>query len=100
MRSNDFFLVNPYNNAFYALFTHLIANQLNMIPGQLTWTAADVHLYSNHIEQAKLQLTRTPKPLPTIKIKTPGKSIFDIKFDDIELSDYNPEPAIKAEVAV
>lgn len=100
MRSNDFFLGNPYNNAFYALFTHLIANQLNMIPGQLVYSAADVHLYENHTEQAKLQLTRTPKELPKLIIKTPGKSIFDIKFEDLELTNYNPEPNIKAEVAV
>lgn len=100
MRSSDAFLGLPFNCAFYALFTHLIANQLNMVPGQLVYSAADVHLYSNHIEQAKLQLTRAPKPLPTIKIKTPGKSIFDIKYEDIELIDYTPHSSIKAEVAV
>ena len=100
MRSNDFFLGNPYNNAFYALLTHLIANELNMIPGQLVYSAADVHLYSNHIEQAKLQLARIPKELPQVKIKIPDKSIFDIKFEDIELTNYNPDPNIKADVAV
>lgn len=100
MRSNDFFLGNPYNNAFYALFTHLIANQLNMIPGQLVYSAADVHSYENHVEQAKLQLTRKAKELPKLIIKTPGKSIFDIKFEDLELTNYNPEPNIKAEVAI
>ena len=100
MRSSDTFLGLPFNCAFYALFTHLIANQLNMIPGQLVYSAADVHLYSNHVEQAKIQLQRTPKELPIIKIKAPGKSIFDIKYEDIELIGYNPESAIKADVAV
>ncbi len=100
MRSNDIFLGSPYNNFFYALFTHLLANQLNMIPGMLVYSGADVHLYENHVEQAKLQLTRTPKELPKLKIKTPGKSIFDITIDDLELVGYNPDAAIKADVAV
>ena len=100
MRSSDTFLGLPFNCAFYALFTHLIANQLNMIPGQLVYTAADVHLYENHLEQVKLQLTRDIRKLPRLNIKTPGKSIFDIKFEDIEIIDYNPHPAIKGEVAV
>jgi len=100
MRSSDTFLGLPFNCAFYALFTHLIANQLNMIPNQLVYSAADVHLYENHLEQVKLQLTRDIKELPRLNIKTPGKSIFDIKFEDIEIIDYNPHPAIKGEVAV
>lgn len=100
MRSSDGFLGLPYNCAFYALFTHLIANQLNMVSGQLVYSAADVHLYENHIEQAKIQLTRTPKGLPKLIVKAPGKSIFDIKFEDLELTNYNPEPNIKAEVAI
>lgn len=100
MRSSDAFLGLPFNNAFYALFTHLIANELNMIPNKLVYSAADVHLYSNHLEQVDLQLTRKPKKLPTLNIKTRRKSIFDITFEDIELLDYNPHPAIKAEVAV
>lgn len=100
MRSNDIFLGSPYNNFFYALFTHLLANELNMVPGMLVYSGADVHLYENHVEQAKLQLTRTPKELPKLKIKTPGKSIFDITIDDLELVGYNPDAAIKAEVAV
>lgn len=100
MRSSDTFLGLPFNCAFYALFTHLIANQLNMIPSKLVYTAADVHLYENHLEQVKLQLTRQPRELPRLKIKTLGKSISDIKFEDIELLDYNPHPAIKADVAV
>jgi thymidylate synthase len=100
MRSSDTFLGLPFNCAFYALFTHLIANQLNMIPSQLVYSAADVHLYENHLEQVKLQLTRDIRELPRLNIKVPGKSIFDIKFEDIEILDYNPHPAIKGEVAV
>ena len=100
MRSSDTFLGLPFNCAFYGLFTHLIANHLNMIPSQLVYTAADVHLYENHLEQVKLQLTRQPRDLPRLNIKTLGKSIFDIKFEDIEIIDYNPHPAIKGEVAV
>ena len=100
MRSSDTFLGLPFNCAFYALFTHLIANQLNMIPGLLVYSAADVHLYENHLEQVKLQLTRDIRELPRLNIKAPGKSIFDIKFEDIEILNYNPHPAIKGEVAV
>lgn len=100
MRSSDTFLGLPFNCAFYALFTHLIANHLNMVPGQLVYSAADVHLYENHLEQVKLQLTRDIRKLPRLNIKTPGKSIFDIKFEDIEIIDYNPHPAIKGEVAI
>ena len=100
MRSSDTFLGLPFNCAFYALFTHLIANHLNMIPSQLVYTAADVHLYENHLEQVKLQLTRDIRKLPRLNIKTTGKSIFDIKFEDIEIIDYNPHPSIKGEVAV
>lgn len=100
MRSSDTFLGLPFNCAFYALFTHLIANQLNMIPGLLVYSAADVHLYENHLEQVELQLTRDIRELPRLNIKTPGKSIFDIKFEDIEILDYNPHPAIKGEVAI
>jgi len=100
MRSSDTFLGLPFNCAFYALFTHLIANHLNMIPSQLVYTAADVHLYENHLEQVKLQLTRDIRKLPRLNIKTTGKSIFDIKYEDIEIIDYNPHPSIKGEVAV
>lgn len=100
MRSNDFFLGAPFNNAFYGLLTHLIANHLNMVPNKLVYSGVDVHLYENHIEQAKLQMTRTPRNLPKVNIESVGKSIFDIKYEDIELIGYDPYPSIKAEVAV
>ena len=100
MRSSDIFLGLPFNCAFYSLLTYLIANQLNMIPGEVVYSAADVHLYENHVEQTKVQLNRTIGELPKISIKTKGKSIFDIKYEDIELIGYNPQPAIKADVAV
>lgn len=100
MRSNDIFLGKPYNDAFYALLTHLVANQLNMVVGTLVASIADLHLYENHVEQSKTQLGRHPGELPRVAIKTPGKSIFDIKFEDIELTGYHPQDAIKAAVAV
>jgi thymidylate synthase len=102
MRSSDIFLGLPYNCAFYGLFTHLLANHLNMVPSKLVYSAADVHLYENHTDQARTQLERRTSftELPTLKINTPGKSIFDIKFEDIELVGYNPLSTIKAEVAV
>ena len=100
MRSNDAFLGKPYNDAFYALLTHLIANELNMIVGTLVASIVDFHLYENHTEQVRLQLSRDVSQLPTLKLKTLGKSIFDTKFEDIELIGYNPQPAIKADVAV
>lgn len=100
MRSNDIFLGKPYNDAFYALLTHLVANQLNMVVGTLVASIADLHLYENHVEQSKTQLGRHPGELPRVTIKTPGKSIFDIKFEDIELTGYHPQDAIKAAVAV
>ena len=100
MRSNDLFLGKPYNDAFYALLTHLVANQLNMTVGTLVSSIADLHLYENHIEQTKTQLGRSFGELPNVKIKVPGKSIFDINYEDIELIGYYPQEAIKAEVAV
>jgi thymidylate synthase len=100
MRASDTFLGLPFNCAFYALFTHLVANHVNMIPSQLVYSAADVHLYENHLNQVDLQLSRTPKVLPCLNIKAIGKSIFDIKSDDFEITNYDPYPAIKGDVAV
>lgn len=98
--SNDVFLGLPFNIASYALLTHMIAQQLNMIPDELAYSGVDVHLYSNHLEQAKLQLTREPYPLPKLVIKRKPDSIFDYKYEDFELVGYQAHPHIAAPVAV
>lgn len=99
-RSADTFLGVPFNIASYALLTMMVAQVCDLKLGEFVWTGGDVHLYSNHIEQAKLQLTRTPKELPTLKINPEVKDLFEFKFEDFELVNYNPEPHIKAAVAV
>lgn len=101
MRSNDVPLGLPYNIAFYALFTHLMAHCLNMIPSQLVYSGADVHIYENQQEGIVEQLTRTPGKLPKLVLK-PGcpTNLFDIKFDHIDIVDYNPQAHIKMPVAV
>ena len=101
MRSNDVPLGLPYNIAFYALFTHLMAHCLNMIPSQLVYSGADVHIYENQQEGITEQLTRTPGKLPKLVLK-PGcpTNLFDIKFDHIDIVDYNPQAHIKMPVAV
>ena len=100
MRSNDVFLGLPFNIASYAILTHMIAQQLNMVPDELVYSGVDVHLYSNHLEQAKLQLTREPYPLPKLVIKRKPDSIFDYKYEDFELVNYQAHPHIAAPVAV
>ncbi len=99
-RSADAFLGVPFNIASYALLTMMIAQVCDMEAGEFIHAFGDVHLYSNHIEQAKLQLTREPYPLPVLKINTSVKNIFDFKFEDFSLENYQHHPHIKAPVAV
>ena len=99
-RSADIFLGVPFNIASYSLLTLMIAHVCDLEPGEFVHTFGDLHLYSNHIEQANTQLSRTPKKLPTIKINKKTNDIFSIGFDDIELIDYNPDPSIPAPVSV
>ncbi len=99
-RSADIFLGVPFNIASYALLTMMVAQVCNLKVGEFIHTLGDAHLYDNHLEQTKLQLSRDFKPLPTMKINEEIKSIFDFKFEDFILENYNPHPHIKAEVAV
>ncbi len=99
-RSADYFLGVPFNIASYALLTMMMAAATGLQPGEFVHTFGDVHLYHNHFDQAKLQLSRSPRPLPQMLIKRQVESIDQFGYDDFELSDYNPHPAIKAAVAV
>ncbi|MBR9831863.1 thymidylate synthase [bacterium] len=99
-RSADTFLGVPFNIASYALLTMMVAQVCDLKPGDFVHTLGDAHLYSNHIDQAKLQLSREIRPLPTMKINPDVTDLFDFKFEDFELLNYDPHPHIKAAVAV
>ena len=99
-RSCDTFLGVPFNIASYSLLIHLIAQVVDLEVGEFIWTGGDVHIYNNHFEQIKEQLSREPKPLPQIKINSEIKDIFAIEYEDIELIGYDPHPSIKGDISV
>lgn len=99
-RSADYFLGVPFNIASYALLTYMFAQQCDLQPGDFVWTGGDVHLYSNHLEQMQLQLTREPFALPQLHIKRKPADIFSYQFEDFEIQNYQAHPSIKAPIAV
>jgi len=99
-RSADLFLGVPFNIASYALLTHLVAQQADLKVGEFIWTGGDCHLYLNHLEQARLQLSRTPFPLPHLVLHRRAESLADYRYEDFEIAGYQSHPAIKAPVAV
>jgi thymidylate synthase len=99
-RSSDIFLGVPFNIASYALLTHMVAQQCDLDVGDFVWTGGDCHIYSNHFDQVREQLSRTPRPYPRLVIKRRPQSLFDYRYEDFEIEAYDPHPHIKAAVAV
>jgi thymidylate synthase len=99
-RSADVFLGVPFNIASYALLTLMVAQVSDLLPGEFIHTFGDVHLYLNHVEQARLQLSRAPRPLPAVRLDPSVRSLFDFRYEHVTLESYDPHPAIKAPVAV
>lgn len=98
-RSADLFLGVPFNIASYALLTHMVAQQTELEPGDFIWTGGDCHIYDNHVDQVREQLTREPYPFPQLRLR-PAPTLFDYAYEDVEIVDYQHHPAIKAPVAV
>ncbi len=99
-RSCDIFLGLPFNIASYSILIHMLAQQANLQVGDFIWNGGDTHLYNNHLQQADIQLTRLPRPLPRLIIKHQPTSLFNYHFEDFELLEYDPYPAIKAPIAI